>query len=280
MGFISTSIEQTGKTASSATYRCTVSVKRTSYFGKNPDTNYEAIKDHNGTLLNYIGWPKLSDWSAKGLGTPNYNLSHGNSITTPAGTANGYMLQDYTYTFTRTVNISRGTKRKGTLTIKAGCVSKIQSGDFASSLKSYTLETSEIANPEWSGQTLYEVTKTELKISRQWKNAENYYTARILDPNESVIKSDTSGNLNVTIPLTKEMYGKVLTYFVEVIGKDGSTYKKREPISIAIPKQGVGLTVKNNGIHEVDPLYFKNVSNKEPKEVWIKINGEIKQTIK
>ena len=280
MGFISTSIEQIASTSSSATYRCTVSVKRTSYFGKNPATNYEAIKDHNGSLLNYIGWPKLSDWSAKGLGTPNWDLSHGNSITAGEGTANGYMLQDYTYSFERTVSISRGNKRKGSITIYAGCVSKLQYGDFQSNLASATLSTTEIALPEWSDKVNKEVTKTTLSISRQWKNVEGFYTARILDANGVVKASDTSGNLSVTIPLTKEMYGKSLTYFTDVIGRDGSTYKQREPVYVDIPKQGVGLTVKNNGIHEVDPLYFKNVSNKEPKEVWIKINGEIKQTIK
>lgn len=280
MGHISTSIKQTGKTANSATYQCTVSVNKNSWFGISPSVNYEAIVDHSGRAIRYIGWPKFSSWTSK-MGTPAAALKNESNITTSLGTAKGLLLQNFTYTFTKTVSISRGNKRKGSLTIKAGCQSSYKSGhDFYSAPKSITLVTSEVANPEWSGKAIVEVDRNNIRISRQWKNPETYYTARLISPTGAVVAKNTNGNLNVTIPITKEMYGTVQNYSLDIIGKDSATYKAKEKVSVTIPKQGVGLTVKDDGIHEVDPLYFKNVSNKEPKEVWIKINGEIKQTIK
>lgn len=280
MSFISTTIVQTAKTASSATYKCTVSVKKTSWFGINPSTNYEAIVDHTGKAVKYIGWPKLSSWT-NSMGYPAAALINESNITTSKwGTAKGLLLQNFTYSFTKTVNISRGNKRKGTLSIKAGCASSYKSGDFYSALKSFTLETSEIANAEWVGKAQVTVNRSNIVITRAWKNKENYYTCRVFDPRGPIIATNTNGNLNVTIPIKKEWYGTVQTFSIDIIGKDGSTNKSKEKINVTIPKQGVGLTVKHDGIHEVNPAYFKNVSNKEPKEVWIKINGKIKQTIK
>lgn len=288
MAFLSNKIVITQRTSTYVKYKIVVTIDRTSsFFAINPATNYIAVKKHDGTVLNYIGWPKASSWPLRDASTgnvyyPRTEYKNGQTINPGPGSAQCVLLDNFVYESSQfQVNISKGNKRKGSTKIIAGADSKIKSGNFAISPVEVTLETTETANPEWSGATEYNVTDTDITISRVWSNPDSYYTARIIGPDNTIKATNTNGNLSVTLPIEDSWYGTVQRFYIDIIGKDNATYKQKEFVDISIPKKGFGIYAKkDNIIRNTERLYFKNVSNKEPKEVWVKVNGKIYQTEK
>lgn len=281
MSYINVSVKQTGKTASSASYSCTVSVDRTSYYGMSVDTYPIAAMGHDG-IRKYIGWPKASAWKS-GWGQPDWRLSSGQWIKSKFGSANGMLLDDYTYSFTGTVNIDRGTKRKGTKEIEVG-VKSANWDPFGTVMKKITLETEEIASSKFSSELSCMVDSPKntgtryIRLSANFSNPSNFYTAKLYyGGTELTSSSGTSISYNVEI--TKDMFQTERTYKIILWGKDGNKYDEKTAKAYIEPS-GVGVTVKNSGVHDISTMHFRNVNNKEIKEVWIKINGKVYQTRK
>lgn len=286
MGFINVSVSQIGKTANSATYRCVVSCARNSYYGININTAPIGVFDHNGCFY-YIGWPKRSAWRS-GWGTPDYRFD-GRWVDSWWGNHQADLLEDFTFTFERTVSINRGNSRKGTKYIEVG----VHSGyddmgyrtDFNTCMRGITLETSTIAEAKVSGNLTCSVDSPQvadryIRLNANFSNPENFYTAKLYDKNNKEIKSSTGTSISLNIPITKDMYQTNVSYTCKIWGKDGKCYDTKTTGTVYVEPSGVGVTVKNSGIHDVSTMNFRNVNTKEIKEVWIKINDKIYQTRK
>lgn len=282
MAYLRNELVAVSSTSTSITYKIRVIVERTtSFFAKNPSTNYICVKNHNGTPLNYIGWPKASAWplrdaSSGTLYYPNSVYTNGSTINPGPGSAQCVLLNNFVYESSNiTVPVSKGNNRKGSITITAGAESKIQTGNFAISRISKTFYTSETAEPEFSSDPIITLGETSVRIQLGFSNPDSYYVARLYDENGALLQESTSA-IDKTITFNDDMYGKAFTYRVALVGKDGNTYRTKYP-KFSVPKKGFAIYVQDTTIHETTDLYFRNVSNKQPKEVWVKINGEIKQ---
>lgn len=283
MSYISTSVKQTGKTANSATYSCTVSVDRTSYYGVSVDDWPIAIKNHTGTL-NYIGWPKLSSWKSS-WGQPDWRLSSEQWISSKYGYAQGMLLNDYTYTFSGTVSIDRGNSRKGSKTIKVGADSASTDSRFYGCMKEITLETEEIPSSKFKGTLSCTVDSPQtigdryIRLSASFDNPSSYYTAKLYNEGGSVITEANGTSISHNILITKDMFQTNKSFKVILWGKDGNSYDTKT-VTAYIEPSGIGVTVKNSGVHDTSNMYFRNVNNKEIKEVWVRVNGKVYQTRK
>ena len=283
MSYISTSVRQTGKTANSATYTCTVSVNRSSYYGMNVNVYPIAIMSHSG-ILNYIGWPKYSSWRDS-WGEPDYRLRSNQWINSWYGYAQGMLLNDYTYTFSGTVSIDRGNSRKGSTTIRVGAESGSNDSRFYGCMREITLETEEIPTSKFTGSLNCTVDSSQtsgnryIRLSAQFSNPSSYYTAKLYDSTGAVIEQSTGTSLNKNILITKDMFQTSKSYKIILWGKDGNSYDTKT-VTAYIEPSGIGVTVKNSGVHDTSNMYFRNVNNKEIKEVWVKVDGKIHQTRK
>lgn len=281
--------KQIAKTANSATYSCTVSITRkTSYRGLNPEQYPCAVVDHTGNALKYIAWPSLP-WKSSWGTQPWYHYSSGTTINGKWGRAQCGFLTNYQYpTFERTVNIDRGTSRKGTVTVYVGTKST-SGGDFKGVLQELTLETEEIPKSSFANSSItYSVDPPEtsgtryIHLSVSFNNPEGYYTAKFYDANGAVIatSSENATSLSHSIAVNKDMFQKNYVYKAILWGKDGNAYNTIYTSGIYIEPSGAGVYIKNSGVYETNALAFRNVNNKEIKEVWVKVDGKIYQTRK
>lgn len=274
---------QTGNTANSATYTCVITVGRSTYYGMNVNSYPIGVFDHNG-LIQYIGWPLANRWRRE-WGTPDYRLTNGSWINSWWGGANGMLLPDYTYSFSRTVPINRGNSRKGTTSVNVGVRSSIENQYFNSYMVNVPLSTTEIPKVTITGNLTYtidgpQVQNRYIKLNASYSNPENYYKAKLYDKNNKEIAVSEGTSISLNIPITKEMYQTNVNYTCKLWGKDGVCYDTKTTGTIYVEPSGVGVTVKNSGIHDVSTMNFRNVNTKEIKEVWIKKDGKVYQTRK
>lgn len=287
MGYMSLSITQTGSTANSATYVCTVSCDRTSYYGINLNTSPIGIFDHTGNCIQYIGWPARNAWRS-GWGTPDYRYD-GYWVDTWWGNHQAILLSNYSYSFERTVSINRGNSRKGSVTIQCAVLCGYDEigtpTDFKSVRVNKTLTTTEIPKTTVKGNITCtidgpNVRDRYIRLVANFDNPSNYYTAKFYDKDNKEIKSSTGTSISIDIPITKDMYQTNVSYTCKIWGKDGTCYDTKTTGIKYIEPSGVGVTVKSSGVQDVSTMNFKNVNTKEIKEVWIKENGKVYQTRK
>lgn len=272
-------------TANGQSYTCVIGVNKTSYYGINPTSSGGGVGviNHEGTCLKYIGWPKASSWKAS-WGQPSWYYTSGSTVNGRYGRASCTLLTNYTYTFTGTVTIDRGNSRKGTKTVTLG-VRANNWGKFQDVMKTVTFETTEIPKGNFTSQLSGTVDPPltsgtrHINVSTTFNNPENYYTAKLYLNNVQVASS-TNGSISYQETITKEMFQTVRMYKVILWGKDGNQYDEKTWNTPQIEPDGIGVTVKNSGTYEVENMYFRNVNNKEIKEVWVKVNGKIYQTRK
>jgi len=283
----SVTINKGAPTASGQSYTCIIGVRNGSYYGVSPTISGAGVGaiNHEGTCLKYIGWPKASSWKS-GWGVPSWNYTSGNTVTGRWGRASCTLLTNHTYTFTGTVTIDRGNSRKGTKTVQIG-VKANSSGKFQTIMKSVTFETTEIPKGSFTSQLLGSVDPPltsgtrHITVSATYSNPENYYTAKLYLNNVQVASS-TNGTISYQETITKAMFQTVRMYKVILWGKDGNQYDEKTWNTPQIEPDGMGVTVKKAAgeIYDAENMYFKNVNNKEIKEVWVKVNGKIYQTRK
>ena len=282
--------KQTAKTVDSATYTCTVSIiRKTSYRGLNPEQYPCAVVDHTGKALKYIAWPERNRWKQSWGVVPWHHYQDGTIINGKWGRAQCGFLTNYQYpTFERTVDIDRGTSRKGSVTIYVGTKST-SGGDFKGVLQELTLETEEIPKSSFTNSSItssIDPPKTSgtryIRLNVSFNNPSNYYTAKLYDNNGALLATSNEGDtsLSYNIPIDKDMFQKSYIYKAILWGKDGNAYHTIYTSGIYVEPSGAGVYVKNSGVHETNALAFRNVNNKEIKEVWVKVNGKIYQTRK
>ena len=283
-------VKQTAKTYNSATYSCDVSINRkTSYYGLNPEQYPCAVVDHTGAALKYIAWPERNQWKGSWGVVPWHHYQDGTTINGKWGRAQCGFLSNFKYpTFTRTVTIDRGNSRKGTMTIKVGTKSS-GSKDFAGVLKEITLETEEIPTSNFSASSITASVDSPdtqgtryIRLSVEFKNPENYYTAKIYDANGVVLATSSNGatSVSTTVTITEAMFQNNYTYKAVLWGKDGNAYHTIYSPQLYVEPSGAGVWVKNSGTYVTSAMAFRNVNNKEIKEVWVKVNGKIYKTRK
>lgn len=270
----------TAQTSTYVDYTCTITTARNSYYGMPVSTYPIAVVDHTGQARAYIGWPKYSSWKAS-WGTPDYKLRTGASISGPWGTANGMLLNDYSYSFQGRVELNRGDQRKKSITIEVGVKSK-GSNDFGTTMKQFTLSTTEIPKPTINTDLKCTVdgpneSSRKITVSLNFTNPDNYYTAKLYMNNDLLASYTTSFTRDITV--TEEMYQTNPVFKCIIWGKDGNNYGEKSS-SVYVEPGGVGVTVKNSGNHSVSNMDFRNVNNKEIKEVWVKVNGKVYKTRK
>ena len=83
---VSVTAEQIAQTATTATYRCTVSRKGKAWFGYNNNDEHLILKKAD-SYYKWWGFPKKADWTSK-MGTPAKNLVNGSSKTLKHGGKN------------------------------------------------------------------------------------------------------------------------------------------------------------------------------------------------
>lgn len=283
--FISVSVKQTANDSSSATYECTVSKLSSSYFGICQYYNclviWKAGSNGKGQAYKHWGFPVRSSWKAS-WGEPSWYLWGGNYFKSQYGNLDGFLGN--TYKWTETVTIDRGNSREGTKEITVGVkAGKNTSTSFGTTLKTITLKTTRIPDPSnvVLNQPVVDEPNVEnrtLTVTASFVNPENYYTARLYKDGVQVPFTNNTYTMNIT----KEMYNTNPKFELRIFGKDNTYYKEfTKEVRAYIAPSGVGLTVKHNGEpKEIDNAYFRNVTNKEIKEIWIKKNGKIYKTIK
>jgi hypothetical protein len=200
------------------------------------------------------------------------------------------LLQNYSYTFSGTVSLDRTNKRKATKTISIGVKTSKDTEKFPTVLKEITFETLEIPESKFEETTLnYSVDSPNtsgaryIRLSATFKNPEGFYTAKIYSNSGTIlaVSSANATSVSCNVKVTEDMYQTKPVFKATLWGKDGSQYSTiSTPSNTYIEPSGAGVTVKNSGIRSVSKMAFRNVTNKEIKEVWIKIGGKIYKTKK
>lgn len=292
---LNVSIELGEKGATFAKYRVRVGVNsnESAWFGLigGGSNNFLCVVNHNNTALRYVGYPEkarwdsnITDWSKSPPSpTPYYALTSGgwiNPNNSPYGGANGYLIpRGHSYTSDwQTVSINRGNQRKGSVTISAGIRTYCPNDSlFGEEMVSVTLYTTEIPEAAFASDPQVTLTDTTLTISGSYTNPENYYKVKIYDGTTSIYTTpEGQTSYTYTINLTEAMYGTTKSYTVKLVGKDGTALTNQKTVSVTIPKRAFNIWMKQNGnINKDKKVYFKNVSNKEPKDIWVKKNNQI-----
>jgi hypothetical protein len=76
------------------------------------------------------------------------------------------------------------------------------------------------------------------------------------------------------------MYNTCILYELRIYGKDNTYYSgltKRVQVDIGSPPIGLYVNPENS-IAGVNSMLFNNVTQKEIKEVWIKVDGKVYKT--
>lgn len=278
--YIQVTAEQTASTASSATYKCTVSRINKGVFVL-CDKNYHlAIKKAEDNPVMLWGFP--TDY-AKYNYTAASNLKNGTSVDIGAGYGKLPSKIINSYSWTQEVKIDRTNKRQGSKTIKVG----IKTGskgtkDFKPALVSLTLTTLEIAKP--NKPTVVVTVDDEkqkdryIHINVTMNNPENFYTAKLYNSNGVQIGDSHTSSWEETIKIDKNYFETTQSYTVKITGKDGTLYYEVSSSSGFIKASGVGVQVKVDGsIQDVNTAHFKNANIKTISEVWIKKDGKVYQ---
>lgn len=297
------SVTQTGSTATSATYKCTVARVNNAYFGYLSDNQYLVLKGYNKGIK-FWGFPEHGNWAWSYFGAePSAQLYDGNYHT-----HGGYTLQSTlkasTY-WTETVPISRGTSRQGTKKITVGVIGGPYNGsDFSTLTKTITLKTTEIPKPAAPTITVSvdPITETNryINISVTFKKylttyngvQQNYYRATLYDKNNKVVTSKRTTSFTHKIKVTQAMFNTTQTYTVKLIGLDGAVYATKKA-SVSVKPNSVGLSFKSkivdeesgdiieDKVYSITTAHLNNVTVKNIPEVWIKNeNGDIVKTTK
>lgn len=297
------SVTQTGSTATSATYKCTVARVNNAYFGYLSNNQYLVLKGYNKGIK-FWGFPERGNWAWSYFGAePSTQLYDGDYHT-----HGGYTLQSTlkasTY-WTETVPISRGTSRQGTKKITVGVIGGPYNGsDFSTLTKTITLKTTEIPKPAAPTITVSvdPITETNryINISVTFKKylttyngvQQNYYRATLYDKNNKVVVSKKTASFTHKIKVTQAMFNTTQTYTVKLIGLDGAVYATKKA-SVSVKPNSVGLSFKSkivdeesgdiieDEVYSITTAHLNNVTVKNIPEVWIKNeNGDIVKTTK
>lgn len=300
------SVTQTGSTATSATYKCTVARVNNAYFGYLTSNQHLVLKGYN-SYIKHWGFPATSGsdswvWNYYGA-WPTYELE--NNIKKNVGYGSlGSTMKSSTY-WTETVPISRGTSRQGTKKITVGVIGGPYNGsDFSTLTKTITLKTTEIPKPAAPTITVSvdPITETNryINISVTFKRylttyngvQQNYYRATLYDKNNKVVVSKRTASFTHKIKVTQAMFNTTQTYTVKLIGLDGAVYATKKA-SVSVKPNSVGLSFKSkivdeesgdiieDKVYSITTAHLNNVTVKNIPEVWIKNeNGDIVKTTK
>ena len=281
--FIKVTAKQISNTKDSATYECTISRDNSGYFGllnKNHHlVVWKAGSNGKGKAYMHWGFPERSKWKS-GWGSPDYDLYGGTKVDVGYGSLQGFLQSSYTWK--ETVSISRGNKRQGSVTVKVGVKagSNVESNCSSDILKTITLTTTKIAEAS-NVKLVVEVdpetsSDRKIRVTGSFTNPENHYRMELYKNGGKV--SSFTGTYTDTI--TEKMYNTCILYELRIYGKDNTYYSgltKRVQVDIGSPPIGLYVNPENS-IAGVNSMLFNNVTQKEIKEVWIKVDGKVYKT--
>ena len=256
------------------------------------DLNFAALVDHNNRAVRYLGFPIWSsEWSRYASGhSPYQHLRDYDTNYCPPSSPYGAADCDfvgwddgYVYGPIR-VYIDRTNKRKGTKQISVGIRARYSDDSvFGSSIYTTTLETEEIAYPEFSGTPSVSIVGTNIRFTGTYSNPENFYKVQLLKKGTTTVLRETSfttTSYDFSIPIQENMWGTNQTYIVRLVGKDGTAYRTSSDVIVPIPKHSYKIFAKVAGptIVSNKNIYFNNNSTKrEFKDIYIKVDGQIKK---
>lgn len=314
MSYIEVSVRELieERTYTSSKYSCTVSKKR-GWFGLCNTNNHLVITGVVPKYRKHWGFPAYSSWNST-MGTPSSRL-RGGVANIGYGTLSGELSNSITWT--ETVDIPRGNSRQGSKEISVGVIcGKDNGSNFTEPLKKKTLRTLElpiVSNIIFNDPEIIKINNVDyIRVVLKYTNPENFYkyiillgtgitgnivNTNILDPFK-VSKATTNfqrtisyqeyntGYLNtdedftLDIPVSDLMYNTTVYIMLEIVGKDNQLYDARiTPVTIGT-KQPQIYTKQEDISKEIKEAFLKSSSNRNISEVWIKVNNEIKQTIK
>lgn len=305
MSYIEVSVRELieDRTYTSSKYSCTVSKKR-GWFGLCNTNNHLVITGVVPKYRKHWGFPAYSSWNST-MGTPSSRL-RGGVADIGYGTLSGELSNSITWT--ETVDISRGNSRQGSKEISVGVIcGKDNGSNFTEPLKKITLKTLElslVSNIMFSDPEIIKINNVDyIRVILKYTNPENFYkysislgtgiTSNIVNIN---ITENSQGNISyreynngylntdedftLDIPVSDLMYNTTVYIKLEITGKDNKLYNTRVTPVIIGTKQLQIYTKQDDISKEIKEAFLKSSSNRNISEVWIKVNNEIKQTIK
>lgn len=305
MSYIEVSVRELieDRTYTSSKYSCTVSKKR-GWFGLCNTNNHLVITGVVPKYRKHWGFPAYSSWNST-MGTPSSRL-RGGVADIGYGTLSGELSNSITWT--ETVDISRGNSRQGSKEISVGVIcGKDNGSNFTEPLKKITLKTLElslVSNIMFSDPEIIKINNVDyIRVILKYTNPENFYkysislgtgiTSNIVNTNitensQSNISYqecnngylNTDEDFTLDIPVSDLMYNTTVYIKLEITGKDNKLYNTRVTPVIIGTKQLQIYTKQDDISKEIKEAFLKSSSNRNISEVWIKVNNEIKQTIK